>query len=89
MIRTIKGDTRMTLPKNDVRTTHDDFVNRELSVAELGAISAGLSPSGLNGSTTPLFKPPHPHKPPLSLGELAQLGLRLSTFPFSGGLGLF
>jgi hypothetical protein len=89
MIRTIKGDTRMTLPKNDVRTTHDDFVIRELSVAELGAISAGLSPSGLNGSTTPLFKPPHPHKPLLPSGELLQLALRLSTIPMTGGLGLF
>ena len=79
----------MTLPKNVFRTSHDDFVYHELSVAELGAISAGLSPSGLNGSTTPLFKPPHPHKPLLPLGELAQLGLRLSPFPFSGGLGLF
>jgi hypothetical protein len=70
----------MTFPKNDVRTAHDDFVNRELSIAELGAISAGLSPSGLSGSTTPLFKPPHPHKPQLPpLGEIAEEALRLST----------
>jgi hypothetical protein len=88
MIRTIKGDTRVTLSKNDVRATHDDFVNRELSVAELGAISAGLSPSGLNGSTTPLFKPPHPHKPFLPLGELVQVGLSLATLSMLATFGI-